>query len=370
MEKVLITATLMSHIAQFHKPLIRMLKNAGYEVHIAAKDNLSSKNGLKIDLIDKAFNIDFARSPLSFKNMKAYKKMKRVIKDNKYEYIHCNTPMGGLITRMAANPERKKGTKVFYTVHGFHFYKGAPKLNWILFYPIEKFMSRLTDVLITITKEDYELAKKKKFKCTVRYIDGVGVNTSKFNTETLAKNQISVLSKENFNILNIGELNNNKNQIFILESLYQLLEKFPQVRLYIAGNGPNYDMLNNYIIDNNLQDNVFLLDYVLEIEKYIQACDLIVSSSYREGLPLNIMEAMTCGKPILASDNRGHRELIEDGYNGFLYEVNNITQFNGIIANLIEDTSLADHIAANAKIESRKYSDLNISKQLEVIYFE
>src|SRR5699024_4264780 len=138
MKKVLLTATVQSHIAQFHKPLINLLQDKGYEVHIAARDNLSEKNNLRLEEPDRIFNIPFDRSPLSIKNILAYSELKKILSENKYNIIHCNTPMGGVITRLAARKYRKKGTKVFYTAHGFHFYKGSPKSNWLLYYPIEK----------------------------------------------------------------------------------------------------------------------------------------------------------------------------------------------------------------------------------------
>ena len=176
--KVLLTATVQSHICQFHKPLVEVLHEHGCEVHVAARDNLAEKNGLKLDFVEKVFNVSFARSPKSKDNLHAFKELKRIINEEDYDVIHCNTPMGGIVTRLAAKKARKNGTKIYYTAHGFHFYKGAPKKNWVIYYPIEKFFSRMTDKLITITKEDYELAKRK-FHCEVEYIHGVGVDTKK-----------------------------------------------------------------------------------------------------------------------------------------------------------------------------------------------
>ena len=161
MKMVLLTATVQSHIAQFHRPLADVLHENGYEIHVAAKNNLGEKNGLKLDFADKVFDVPFSRSPKSIDNIKAYFQLKEILSNNSYEVIHCNTPVGGIITRLAAMNARKHGTKVFYTAHGFHFYKGAPKKNWIVFYPIEKLMARFCDTLITITKEDYQLARRK-----------------------------------------------------------------------------------------------------------------------------------------------------------------------------------------------------------------
>ena len=163
--KVLFVATVQSHIAQFHLKIIEVLKQEGWEIHVAARDNLAEKNGLQLKNVDKVYNILFQRSPFSPKNLKAYRELKKVITGGKYDIIHCNTPVGGILTRIAG---RKEKGNVFYTAHGFHFYKGAPLLNWFIYYPIEKVMAHYTDKLITITDEDYHLAK---LNLSVRYIE-------------------------------------------------------------------------------------------------------------------------------------------------------------------------------------------------------
>ena len=122
MKKVLLVATVQSHISQFHRPLAELLHLYGYEVHVAAKNNLAEKNGLKLDFADKVFDVPFSRSPKSKDNILAYKILKSILDEGQYDVVHCNTPMGGVVTRLAARKARKKGTKIFYTAHGFHFY--------------------------------------------------------------------------------------------------------------------------------------------------------------------------------------------------------------------------------------------------------
>ena len=179
MKKILLTATVQSHICQFHKPLVQMLReNGDFEIHVAARDNLGEKNGLKLDFVDKVYNVPFERSPFDPKNIKAHRELKRIIDQNGYDYIHCNTPVGGVVTRLAAKKARKKGAKVFYTAHGFHFYQGASKKNWLTYYPVERMLARYTDTLITINDEDYALAKEK-FSCSVAHMHGVGVDPAR-----------------------------------------------------------------------------------------------------------------------------------------------------------------------------------------------
>lgn len=368
--KVLLTATVQSHICQFHKPLVEMLHSHGCEVHVAAKDNLAEKNGLKLDFVEKVYNIPFSRSPKSTDNLKAYKQLKKIIDEGGYDVIHCNTPMGGIVTRLAAVKARKKGTKVYYTAHGFHFYKGAPKKNWIVFYPIEKFFSRITDVLITITNEDYNLATEK-FHCRVSHIHGVGVNENRYHP-VCSEEQTNLRSELGFNadqkiILCIGELLPNKNQKMAIQMMKKVVERFPDAQLVLAGNGPEKENLERLIKENALENNVQMIGYCLFLEKYQRVADILVACSHREGLPLNLVEAMMSENPVVASVNRGHRELISDGVNGYL--VNDADEMSQKVVELLSDNGLKERLGSSARIFAADYSCENVKKELEKIYF-
>lgn len=368
--KILLTATVQSHICQFHKPLVELLHEHGCEVHVAAKDNLDEKNGLKLDFVDKIYNIPFARSPKSKNNIQAYKELKRIINKEHYDIIHCNTPMGGIVTRLAARGLRKSGIKVYYTAHGFHFYKGAPKKNWIIFYPIEKIFSRFTDTLITITNEDFCLAKKN-FYCNVEYIHGVGVNEKRYcfvnyeNQRNLRK-ELGYLNDQKI-ILCIGELLPNKNQIMAVQMMQIVVKKYPNAKLIIAGNGPERNNLMLKIHDYNLEKNVDMIGYCTCLEKYQQAADVLVSCSFREGLPLNLVEAMMSGNPVVASINRGHIELIENGKNGFL--VKNMYEMADKVISILDNNYLKNEMGIYAREIIKDYSSDNVKKELEKIYF-
>ena len=176
MKKVLFTATVDSHILQFHIPYLKWFKEQGYEVHVATNGDE------KIEYCDVKHKIPFERSPIKINNIKAIFKLKKIIENEKFDILHCHTPMGSVVTRLAAKNARKKyKTKIIYTAHGFHFFKGAPLLNWIIFYPVEKYLSKFTDCLITINKEDYNLAKRKFKSKRIEFVNGVGVDKSKFD---------------------------------------------------------------------------------------------------------------------------------------------------------------------------------------------
>lgn len=368
-KKVLITATVQSHICQFQKPLAKLLQENGYEVHIAARNNLAEKNGLKLEYVDKVFDIPFDRSPFSKRNITAYKELSKVLCENQYDIIHCNTPMGGVVTRLAANKYRKQGiTKVFYTAHGFHFYNGAPIKNWLIYYPIEKTMSRITDKLVTITTEDYNLATKK-FHSDVYRIHGVGANSNKFyimsDEEKQKLRQESGFSSSDKIVLNVGELLPNKNQKTAILAMKKVVQAIPDAKLLIAGNGSEHDNLVELINSNNLQDNVQMLGYTTQLFKYMNICDMLVACSFREGLPLNLMEAMLCGKPIVASKNRGHRELIQDGVNGFLVDVQDVDAYASNIITILSDSKDYTHIAHQCV---QPFTDKSVISELKSLY--
>ena len=241
--------------------------------------------------------------------------------EEQYDLIQCNTPMGGIITRLAAKKARKKGTKVVYMAHGFHFYKGASKKAWLVFYPIEKHFAKKCDTLITITDEDYALASKK-FKTNVVHMHGVGVSEDRYHAVDAEKRiemrGREMLKAEDFVLLCTGELNKNKNQATLLRAANELKDKIPNLVILMAGNGPLQTELKRQVHEYGLEKIVRFLGYRTDLEKVVPAVDMIVSCSYREGLPLNIIEAMLCKKPIVASVNRGHKELIKDGENGYL----------------------------------------------------
>ena len=371
MKKVLLVATVQSHICQFHRPLVEILHKHNCIVHVAARDNLKEKNGLKLDFADKVFDIPFCRSPFELKNVTAYKKLKKVIDEGGYDVIHCNTPVGGVLTRLAAKKVRKNGTKVYYTAHGFHFYKGAPLINWLLYYPVEKILARKTDKLITIVEEDYQLAKSK-FKCPVYRIHGVGVDEKRFYPLNYEE-KINLRKKLGFTenqkiILCVGELLANKNQQMIIKCMPQILEKIPEAILLIAGNGPKRDELEALIGSLDLQKKVIMLGYATNIQEYHQISDILVSCSIREGLGLNVIESMMTGNPVVLTDNRGHRELVDDGRCGYLVEINDTSRMSENIKNLFHLKDKYKIFSQNARLFSYVYCSGEVVKEIEYLY--
>lgn len=369
--KVLLVATVQSHICQFHRPLVAMLHEHGCEVHVAARNNLAEKNGLKLDFVEQVFDVPFQRSPFSPKNLEAHKQLRKIIDKGGYDVVHCNTPVGGVVGRLAARKSRKRGTKAFYTAHGFHFYKGAPRKNWLIWYPVEKFMCRYTDRLITITQEDYDLASAK-FSTQVERIHGVGANAAKYRrlseTECLALRQELGYAEDDKLLLCTGELLPNKNQITAIRAMKTLIEQQAKAKLLLAGNGPTLAELQAEITALGLHNCVEFLGYRTDLERYANIADVIVSCSYREGLPMNIVEGMLLGKPVVASYNRGHRELIVPQKTGYMVPPADSDAFAEKIAVLLNDSELAGRMGHAGCEKAQLYADTNVRQELQAIY--
>ncbi len=371
--KILYTATVLSHICQFHLPHMKILQEQGWEVHVAAHDNLAVKNGLQLKYCDKFIEIPFARSPKSPSNIKAYRQMKKLLAREHYDVILCNTPMGGIVTRLAAKKTRRQGTRVIYMAHGFHFFKGSSKASWLIYYPIEKHMARYCDLLITINEEDYALAQEKLGDRTeIAHIHGIGVDEQRYHPATaeeqLAMRRAEGLTPDDFVILCVGELNENKNQKTLVSAAARVKDTVPHLKVLLAGNGPKEQELRDQIASLGLQDTVKLLGYRTDLERVTPAVDLVVSCSRREGMPLNIIEAMLCKKPVVASHNRGHDELVTDGETGYLLAPGDIAGFADAIDTMAMKAELKTLLGNAGYQKARYYKVSSVSAELKEIF--
>lgn len=364
MKKVLFVATVTRHINTFHIPYLKWFKEQGYQVHVA------SNGDEEIEYCDKHYNLPFERFPMKKNNIKTYQKLKEIIDSNQYQIIHCHTPVGGVLSRLAARRARKQGTKVIYTAHGFHFYKGAPFKNWLLYYPIEKLLSKYTDCLITITNEDYEFAKKHLKVEKIEHVYGVGMNTERLKKvddlkikEIVSKYDI----KSNDTIFAyIAELNENKNQMLLINVIEKLKDEFENIKLLLIGDGSLKEKYQYEIEKKGLKQEIILLGKRNDISEILSITDIYLASSLREGLPVNIMEAMYKGLPIIATVNRGHRELIENNKNGFI--VHNEDQLKEKIISLIQNKELRADMGRVAQEKVKKYEIDNILEKMKIVY--
>lgn len=372
MKKVLFVATVVkTHIMEFHIPYLKMFKEMGWETAVAARNDYENPADCVIPYCDTYYNIPFERNPLKPGNLKAYKELKHIIDEGEYDIIHCHTPVGAMLTRLAAKQARKKGTKVFYTAHGFHFYKGAPAINWILYYPVEKWLSRYTDVLITINKEDYERAKTFKAG-KVCYVPGVGIDLKKFNAGYVNKEQkrkeIGV-SADDFVLLSVGELIPRKNHEVVIRALSVLkqLDKLNHIEYVICGRGSYEADLRKLAEGLEVADHVHFLGYRNDISEICNCADLFVFMSHQEGLPVALMEAMACGLPAVCSNIRGNTDLIEDGVTGLLAN-NTPEEVAQSISKMKSDTALRNRVASAALQKIKQFDLSSVEDEMSKIY--
>lgn len=317
-------ATTASMIAQFNRDNIDILKDLGYEVHVLC--NFENGNTMPKEKIDsfkkelqikgvKFMNMNFTRSPFAYgKNLKLAIKLRKIIKKNKYKIIHCQTPVGGVVARIASTLKiHEWGGRIIYTAHGFHFYKGAPKRNWMILYPIEGGLSWLTDTLITINKEDYQRAKKHFHAKEIKYVPGVGIDLEKYRKnpdERLKMRKELVVKDDEIMILSVGELIARKNHQIVINALKKINNE--KIKYFIIGQGGLKDHLEKMIKDIGMGQQIKMLGYKENIASYCNAADLFIFPSLQEGLPVSLMEAMACKVPVLVSKIRGNIDLIHN----------------------------------------------------------
>lgn len=339
-KRLLLTCTDLMAI-QFLVPHIKYLTENGFSVKLACSvvgDRLGDLKA-KLDDVCEIETVRLVRSPFSASNLNGFKDLKRIINSEKWDVIWTNEPVMGIMTRLAAKAARKTGAKVVYMVHGFHFYDGASFVNWALFYPIEKYCSRLCDMIITINNEDFRRAKNFHSP-RVEKINGIGVNTEAFsfseeNRKELRK-ELGVADDE-IMILNVAELTKRKNQQVVLSALKQLDN--PKVKFFVCGVGDNEEYLKNLTSQLVLSDNVEFLGYRKDIHKIYSAADIFTLCSLHEGLPKAIMEAMANGKPVVCAKIRGCVDAVANGEGGFVAQ-NKPEEYAEAFKKLVDDENM------------------------------
>ncbi len=315
------------------------------------------------------YKIDTARSPLSPSNSKGYRQLKEIITNGNYDLIWTNEPVMGVLTRLAARKQRKSGTKVMYITHGFHFYKGAPLKNWLVFYPIEWVFSHITDTLVTINRDDYALAQKKMKAKNIRYIHGIGFDTERFAQTKVDRNEKRRemgIPDDAFVILSVGELNDNKNHTVVIDAVSRL--KRDNVRYIICGEGDAREKLQEKICTLGISDKVQLLGFREDVSEICRIADVYCFPSIREGLSVSMLEAMSCALPIVCSNIRGNRDLVEDKNGGFLCDCTEPTEFCTSLLTLYDDRSLCEKYGArNAEFVNNYNADTAKNAVAEII---
>ncbi|WP_416150473.1 glycosyltransferase family 4 protein [Salipaludibacillus sp. HK11] len=366
-KKILFCATVDYHFQAFHLPQMQWFKEQGWEVHVA------SSGEMELNYTDKKYKLSIDRSPFRFTNINAYKELKEIIASNNYSIIHCHTPLGGVISRLAARKSRgENGAKVMYTAHGFHFSKDSPISNWLLYYPVEFLLTFHTDLLITINEEDFNFANSRLPAKEIKHIHGVGIDIAKYKAvdekKKIEGRKSLGYNPDDFLLFYGAEFNKNKNQKLLIKVMKYVKKKNLNVKLLLAGPG-SYERCAKLAKEIDVDDCINFLGLRNDIDTILPLCDVAVGSSFREGLPVNIMEAMSCQLPIIATENRGHTELIVNDYNGWIVKQQDIEYFAEKIIYLSHNKNLKEKLGlAGREIIEKKYSLNHVLRQQTQIY--
>lgn len=370
MKKVLYVATVVkTHINVFHLPFLRMFKNEGWETSVCARNDFENPSDCLIPYCDIFYDTAFERFPFKLNNIKAFFSLRKIIKREKFDIIHCHTPSGGVLARLAAIGTKKKGSRVIYTAHGFHFFKGAPLLNWLIYFPVEWFCSFFTDTLITINQEDYAFAKKHMHAKQIEYIHGVGVDIDKYKTievDRTQKRKELGIPENSVAVLSVGELNDNKNHETVLRAIAKIDRK--DIVYLICGKGDKKEYLENLAKELGMEKRLILAGFRTDVAEIYKCCDIFAFPSKREGLGLAALEAMASGLPVVGSNVHGIPDYLIDNETGFKCRPLDIDDFAEKIISLSNDRELRDRIGLNNKDFVKKFSLENSLCEMGNIY--
>ena len=368
-KKVLFVASVAKkHILQFHVPYLRWFKEQGYTVHVCAGNDFEKGDKVEIPYCDKYFQIPFYRSPFATRNLTSYKELKKLVEQNRYDIVHCHTPVAAAIARMSLRKERKKGTYMLYTAHGFHFYKGAPKASK-LYYMIEKMLVKHTDGLITINEEDYAAAVKfsKNKKCRVYKIHSIGGDFTAVENPSRTREEMRKefgIPEKAFLVMSNSEINENKN----ITTSIRAVAANKDVYLLVCGSGKLLEECKELAKELSAQDRIKFAGYRFDAKELLNCADAFIFPSYREGLGMAAIEAMAAGLPLIVSDNRGTREYAVQGENALICKAEDLTGFTKAIELLSKDKELCEKLGNNGREKSGQYRLSNAVAEMAEIY--
>ena len=371
--KMLYILNVANRVNNFCMSSLIAAKKINIEYHIAGNWGYANdieriadeeKYGIRIH------QIDFIRSPLDVRNYKAYKQLMEIVKRENYDVIHCNTPIGGVLGRLVG--KKNKVSNVIYQAHGFHFYKGSPKLNWMIYYPIEKWLAHYTDALITINQEDYELAKAKlkpRKNGKVYYVPGVGIDTTQYALSAKAREEKRIGLKLNENdvaLISMGDLIERKNYDTAIRAVAEA--KNPALQYFICGKGPEEENLKVLAESLGVSEQIHFLGFRSDIKELLTAVDVFLFTTKQEGLPRSMMEAMATGLPCIASEIRGNTDLLEGTDGGYLCKATDITAYAEALNLLAKDRALREKMGRNNLITIQRFSTETVNEEIRKIY--
>lgn len=377
-KNVMQMASVASMIDLFNKDNIIVLSELGAKIDVATNfqnGSITSQervNEFRQELEDKGidtFDIPCPRSIAQIGSMiDTYKMLRKLVEERHYRIVHCHSPIGGVLTRLACRKARNQGTKVVYTAHGFHFFKGASLPHWAIFYPIEKICSRMTDVLVTINQEDYQRAKSWN-TCRVELVGGIGVHTEEFRNEVVDRNAYRKefgFADDDFVFMSTGQISVRKNHEVIIRAIAEI--KNSKVKYLIVGFGELEEKHKALVKELGIEGRVVFAGYRGDVKRILHAVDGYAFPSLQEGLPVALMEGMSVGLPVVCSKIRGNVDLIESGKGGYVYDCHDVKGFAEGMQKIVAGEGSE---MGRINIETMKKFDINaVNDSMRKLYME
>ena len=304
-------------------------------------------------------------------NWIAFRNLSRFLKQHPdIEVIHCNTPLGGIVGRVCGKLYGVK--KVIYTVHGFHFFKGAPLVNRTILKWIEMLISHWTDALITMNNEDYAVAQKMHLRNhgKVFKVNGVGLYSDQYNI-SVDRNAIRKelgLPDDAIVCIAMGDIVPRKNYRVAIKAIAQAQN--PKLHYLICGRGVQIDDLKLYSRELGIEKQIHFLGFRTDIKELSLVSDFFLFATLQEGLPRSTMEAMCAGLPCIVSDVRGNNDLIDDGKGGYLVAPRDAEGFAQAINRLIMSPEDANAMGEYNKVKIKEYDIEVVKKEILDIYHQ
>ncbi|MDD2498870.1 MAG: glycosyltransferase family 4 protein [Desulfitobacteriaceae bacterium] len=366
-KKILFVATMYTHLANFHKPFIRLLQDRGYEVHAAASNAEGRREEIEAIGV-RCWEIPFSRVPISRINLASCRLLKEILDNERFELVHVHTPVAGLYSRWLA---KISGQKVIYTAHGFHFFRGAPFVNWLVYYPAERLAARWTDGLIVMNEEDFAAGKRMGFipGKTLYFVHGVGVSLSDFYSgeESSGCRESLGIPAEHIVVTCVADITPRKNHSFLLDAWQVLAQRNRKIHLVLVGEGRFRPDLEKRVSGENIP-RVYFIGFRNDVPEILRGSDIVTLVSRHEGLPKCLMEAMACGKPVVASDVRGNHDIVKDGETGLLISLNSVPDLVRALERLADDKLLREKMGEAGRRRIENYSLDRVLKEMAIIY--
>lgn len=365
MKKLILVANVSKeHIRKFYIPFIALLKKNDWQVDIACRMDVP------VPECDHAYDLPCDRNPFRGGIARSVKILKEILRENDYDLLVCSTVVGSIVARLAAAAFRKKGLKVIYMCHGLHFFPGASVSRWAMGYPVEKFLASKTDIIIITNDTDLDTVKKHLNIPVIEKSHSMGVNLNRFRGAALSESERAErrkalgIARDDFVLTYVAEIIHNKNQTMLLDALVRIRQSVPNAKLMLVGPEHDDGALRKEIQRKGLQDHVLLLGWRSDVPTLLHLSDLYVASSKSEGLGLNLIEAMACNLPVVATKNRGHAESVIHEETGFLVAVNDSEDMAAWVLRIHDDAELRKTITERAQRDIEKFGTEAAIKEL------